>query len=346
MKDKIFHSLPSFNHTELQACSRVLKKNYIASGPENKKLAKSLCKRYKRKYAIPVSSGSNALFLALMVLKKNHKNVLLPSYVCSALLNSVYQAGLNPVIVDTPLDGIFMTNTKKLVIPKKSIIIYPQMFGIIKKINYDTSIPTIEDCAMSLGDRALAQGDISIMSMYATKMMTSGHGGVLFTDKKEIFDECKDLLNYDNRETFRQRYNMELSDLSASVANAQLKKLNSFIKKRKSLCTMYDTLISKKCPQILACKNGLSIKYAKDTPFRYWVKVRNIDECITYMGDHNIEVKRPVYKPLHQYLNLKDSNFANATASFNSILSLPLYPDLKKSDINKVVSTLCEIAKF
>ena len=349
MKGRIYHSLPSFSHTELQACSRVLKSNYIASGPENKKLISSLCKRYKRKYAVLVSSGANALFLALTILKNKNKNVILPSYVCSALLNSVFQAGLKPIVVDTPLDGIFMANTDKKLnqfsIPKNSIIIYPQMFGIVKKINYNKTVPIIEDCAMSLGNSSLAQGDISIMSMYATKMITSGQGGALLTDKEEIFNEINDLLNYDNRDTFRPRYNMALSDLSAAIANAQLNKLDSFIKKRKILCSLYDDLISKKCPQILAHKKGLAIKYIKEAPFRYWVKVTNIDECIAFMEKHNIEVKRPVYKPLHRYLNLKDENYPHATAAYESILSLPLYPGLNKTQVNKVVTTLCQIAK-
>ena len=349
MTSKIFHSLPSFSKEEERACARVLKSHYIASGPENKKLVNSLCKRYKRKHAVLVSSGAAALFLALNILKKKHQNVILPSYVCSALLNSVLQSGLKPKVVDTPLDGIFAGNKKENIGFKfnveKDLLIYPQMFGIIKNITFPSSLKVIEDCAMSLGSNSLRQGDISIMSMYATKMMTSGQGGALLMDNSDAYEECLDLLNYDNRDSYRLRYNYSLSDLSAAVANVQLKKLPSFIEKRKKLCVAYDKEFLKKMPNLLVSKKGFMQKYKKDAPFRYWVHVSNVEACIDYMASNGIEAKRPVYQPLHRYLNLKDKDYPNAVKSFNRILSLPLYPDLKVNQIKQIVDSLTKVAK-
>jgi dTDP-4-amino-4,6-dideoxygalactose transaminase len=344
VKNKIFHSLPSLGDAEVKACAKVLKSNYIASGPENKKLAKSLCERYQRKYAILVSSGASALFLTLKILKKKNKYVILPSYVCSALLNAVNQAGLKPIIADTPVDGIFMNNSTnalaKKVNLKNSIILYPQMFGVIKKLNFPKNIPLIEDCAMSLGSNALSQGDVSIMSMYATKMMTSGQGGAILTDKIEIYEELSDILSYDNRDIYKQRYNYALSDLNAAIANVQLQKLDGFIKKRLSLCEYYDDLITKNIPEALAFKGGFLKKYTKDAPFRYWIKIKNVTETIQHLSYESIEVKKPVYKPLHEYLNLDSTLYPYATKSHNKILSLPLYPDLKRTQVKKVVEQL------
>lgn len=338
------HSKPTFLKSDFQTCQKVIESHYLAKGPQNKDLEEYLCQRYQRKYCHLVSSGANALFLALHVLKKDFKKVTLPSYVCAALLNSANMANYQTDIIDTSKDSLFMDPNKSLK-SDKELIIYPQMFGCVQKLNFKKNKTIIEDCAMTLGKTALKQGLISITSFYATKMITSGQGGALLTDDKYIHEELKDITTYDNQEHYRQRFNFDLSDLNAALLKNQFKHLDSFIDKRRRLTSYYDSYIKKYNANLLAYPEGISSQFEDAAPFRYWILCKNIDESIDKLSKTGIECKRPVFKPLHRYMNKPDKNYPNTVFSQKYILSLPLYPGLNKSDINFITKQVTNISK-
>lgn len=340
MNQPLHHSRPTLGQQELDALSQVIQSHYLAKGKLTQKFEETLEERYSRKHVIFVSNGMAALHLSLHALGVDkNSQVALPSYVCTALLNAIHLCGAQPVITDTEHRGFLMNPDLSDI--KHQTIIYPQLFGAQTKLSSPKNALLIEDCAMSMGPEALSQGVISIASFYATKMITTGQGGAIFTDNEQLADLLRDLIDYDNREDYKPRFNYAPTDLSAALGLSQLERLDGLLEQRKNLAMLYDEQIQKNCPELLAQPGGLS----QDYPylFRYWVKSKQKTKLQEYLASLSIESKSPVYKPLHQYLGLKDEAYPNASEAQRKILSLPFYPGLNKQDIQRVVEAL---AKF
>jgi len=335
----IQHSSPSIGKEELRACQEVLESGYLASGPQTREFEGELADRYGRRYAVLTSSGFSALHLALLVLGvKAGDQVVLPSYCCTALLNAVNLIGAKAVIVDTPYLGIAMDGTKAI---ENSVNLVPQMFGVIQNLEGFDRKNLIEDGAMSLGPGALRQGRVAISSFYATKMMTTGQGGVLLTDEDDLAEEARDLIAYDNRPDYRLRFNYAPTDLGSALGRVQLGRLSEFLDRRQALAEIYDEAFKSKAPQILASEQGLS--GLGPGLFRYWVRVKDPLGLAVQLKDREIEAKSPVYRPLHRYLGLDDVDFPYASDSQESILSLPFHPDLGDKDQEKVIESLLSL---
>jgi len=334
---KLHHSQPSLDNSDLTLLSEVLSSKYIAKGIKTKEFEEALSERFQRTHAIFVSSGMAALHLSLVALGiKNGDQVTLPSYVCTALLNATHLCQAKPDIVDTTHQDFLLDPKLKFLSSQSKAIIYPQLFGAQTDIEEVPQCPIIEDCAMSLGPNALKQGSLAITSFYATKMITTGQGGAILTDDDSLAEEVRDLINYDNRENYRLRFNYAPTDIAAALGLSQLKKLDQLLEKRRQITLYYD----KKLQELLS-PNGLG----QDYPglFRYWIRSEEKNALIEYLSQHNIEAKAPVFKPLHQYLSLKDIDFPHSTKAFNTFVSIPFYPDLKEQDIDRVVE---KIASF
>ena len=110
----------------------------------------------------------------------------------------------------------------------------------ITKIAKKYKLKIIEDCAQAHGTKYFGKkvgtfGEISCFSFYATKHMTTGEGGILCTDDKNIHDFCKSFRNHGmkDRDThFQLGYNYRMSELNAAIGRVQLKKLNKINKQR------------------------------------------------------------------------------------------------------------------
>lgn len=142
--------------------------------------------------AIAVESGTSAIHLALLALGvKKGDRVILPTYVCSAVLNAVSYTGATPVIADTSSKD-FNTScqeVKQKITNKTAALIIPHMNGIPADIQdlLDLGVPVIEDCAQSIGAKIDGKktgtlGDIAIFSFYATKS-SQLQKGVQYTQK-------------------------------------------------------------------------------------------------------------------------------------------------------------------
>ena len=343
MSQPIYHSRPYLGEEESQACESVIRSKYLASGLQTKSFEAELAQRFKRQHVIAVSSGMSALHLALHALGCSEKHqVLCPSYVCTALLNAIGLTRAQVKLLDDQKQ-LPLLQTEGLELKADQFLIAPQMFGLVTSLAGLPKDHLIEDCAMTLGPSALQQGIVSTTSFYATKMMTTAQGGALFTDDDGLAEELRDLISYDNRSDYRQRFNYAPNDLSCAIGRVQLKRLDEFIGRRDHIAKTYDELLKERAPQLLAHPNGLSTQ--GQGLFRYWVKVGNLDECVAHLKLSNIEAKRPVYRPLHRYLHQAPESFPNAERHQNEILSLPFYPALEDRDLNTVIDSLLQIAE-
>src|SRR3989338_7244123 len=248
------HSKPTLTKEDLSAVSRVINSGYISQGEAVKSFESELAEYIGVKGGAAVSSGTSAIHLSLIALGvKEEDDVAMPTYVCPALLNAINYIGANPLLIDINPDtyNISTADLKKKLTKKTRAVIVPHIFGLpadIKDI-LNFGIPVIEDCAQSVGavyngKKVGSFGHCAIFSFYATKVMTTGEGGMVVSNSDKILEKIRDLREYDHKPNYIVRYNYKMTDLQAALGISQLKRLDSFISKRRTIAGSYNKRFS------------------------------------------------------------------------------------------------------
>ncbi len=335
------HSRPAIGKEEIEAISKVIRSNMLAQGTEVKNFEEKMCQFIGATHAAAVSSGSAALFLVLKALNIGPGDkVALPAFVCTAPLNSIFQAGAEPLLVDIGIESynISIKDLMKKINRKTKAIILPHMFGLPAEIEevLNIGIPVIEDCAMSLGATYKEKmtgsfGIASIFSFYATKVITTGEGGMVLSNSAELIDRIKNSRSYDEREEYMVRYNYKMTDFQAAIGQVQLTRLPEFINRRREIAAIYNkefSLINVILPVEYDYKNSIYFRYVIRKP-------KNALQIIHTLRKKGIMTRRPVFKPLNRYLNL--TNFPNTERAYKESISIPLYPSLSDVEIKTII---------
>jgi len=293
-----------------------------------------------QKYAVGVSSGTAALHLVLIAMGVGPADeVIIPSYVCTALLNAVQYVGARPILadIDPETHNIDPTDVKKRMTRRTKAMIVPHMFGLAADLDrlIALGVPIIEDCAHAVGGTYAGKpvgtfGHAAIFSFYATKVMTTGEGGMVVSGSTRLIERIKDLREYDEKHEYKIRYNYKMTDIQAALGLAQLAKLETFIQRRRRIARKYSRFL-KEYDLKLPCADPGHIY------FRYIVGLKSDSAAvIQQLQERGIISARPVYKPLHQYLKLK--GYPHTTRTWRNSVSLPIYPGLTRSDVDRVLS--------
>ena len=337
-REIIPHSRPSLDDEETRALQNVLTSGQIAQGPQIENFEEELGSFHGLLPGVATSSGTAALHLALLSLGVGPGDeVLLPSYVCSAPLHAAYHSGATPVLVDVdPTTGnMDPDDLKKRLTSKSKAIIAVHLFGLPTDIDeiLAPGLPVIEDCAQSLGANLKGQmlgtmGAISISSFFATKLITTGEGGMLLSRDPDLLARARDLREYDKRESFSPRFNYKMTDLQAALGRSQLEKLEIFLGQREELARVYnEQLATLPCTLPLAQEGRIYCRYV--------VSIQgDITELTQKLLKMGMEVAKPVYRPLHRYFDLED--YPGAEMAWNSHVSLPIHPSLTSQDVQRV----------
>lgn len=344
----IKHNSPHIKKKYLSSVNRCFLSNKLTTGGEIKKVERFFTKTYYRSgYACLTSSGTAALFLAIKSLsnKKNHK-ILIPSYACSALLNAIYLSGNKPVIEDVNLNDFKLNEKKKN--SNIDIIVVLNIFGSdpnlkeLKKKYPNAKI--ILDACHSTGKKILKNdvsflSDIVIHSFYSTKIVTSGHGGLVWSKNNKYINYCKDFINFDERNSYKKRFNFLLSDFQASLLLQQLKDLDKIRNFRKRIFISY----LESLPNDLQMFSDYNLK--KDIIYRAILIFKNKilrNKFLKYMKKNNIECKIPImkYELLHNYLKLNKNKFLNSEKITDTTISLPIHYNLTQKNVKKICSII------
>lgn len=339
----ITHSKVVLDEEDISSVIKVLRSGLLVQGKIVSSLEEKFASFIGVNHAVALSSGTAALHLSLLSLGAGDgSEVIMPSYVCTALLNAVYYVRATPVLVDIDPDtyNIKFENIEKALTTKTKAIIVPHMFGLPADIDSITSlgIPVIEDCAHSIGakfkDRyAGSFGVISILSFYATKMLGAGEGGMAFSDDPTLVEIIRDLRDYDEKEKYTVRYNYKLTDMQAALAECQLKKLSTFIEERRQIARIYNKELERIGHRLPFIPEERDHVY-----YRYVMLLEAPVKFMRGMGRRGIECKRPVFKPLHRYLAL--SGYPVTDEVWEKAVSIPIYPSLNREDIYLIVNAI------
>lgn len=341
------HSRPTLGEEEVQAVAEVIRSGHIAQRDVVRKLEQAVAAKVGAPHAVATSSGTAALHLALRVLGVGvGDEVIIPSYVCSALLNAVRYVGAEPIIadIDRRSGNMDPDDASRRISNRTKAAIVPHMFGLPAEMDafLKLGIPVIEDCAQTIGTTSKGRpvgslGHLSICSFYATKVLTTGEGGMVISGSAELMEKIRDLNEYDNKNDAIVRHNYKMTDMQAAMGLMQLQRLHRFISRRKEIAEKYrkslETIVFDLPP------NNEEHIY-----FRFIIDVgKEVDRWIDHMGKENIAVARPVYRPLHILLGLE--GYPVTEFAWKSLVSLPIYPSLSDEEIDRIVKVAVSIGR-
>ncbi len=335
MRKRVPHSRPVIGPEDERAVLRVLRGGQLGGGAEVGAFESALERFAGGGRATAVHTGSAALHLALLGLGvRPGDRVLLPTYVCAAVLNAVRYCGAEGVLadVDPATANLDPDDVRRRLRARTAAMIVPHMFGRPAPVAdlLRLGVPVIEDCAMALGADVGRRGAAAVYSFYATKLIATGHGGAVLANERGIAGRIRDLVEYDNRDVYRVRHNYRMSALCAALGRSQLARLPDFIKRRRRIAEYYcETLALGEAP-------------AGHVFYRFLVKAGPVDRFVRFMASRGVECKRPVYRPLHRTLGRRAGEFPGAEELHRSWASLPIHPGLRDGERNRVARAVLE----
>lgn len=355
LKNKIIHNKPFLGIEEANIAASIIESGWIAQGSKTKEFEDNICDYLyiKDNHAVAVSSGTAALFISLQILNlPKYSEVIIPSYVCSALLNAIYMADLTPVLVDVnPIDfNIDINIIESKLSTKTKAIIIPHIYGMPVDVEAFNSfkqkgIFIIEDCATAIGakigdDYVGTLGDVAIFSFYASKFITCGNGGMIVSKNLDLVSKARDYRDFDGVENYYKRFNFQITDIQSAIGTEQLKKIDGFIERRKDFAQQYSDLCNKKGWDHQRPLH----RDMHPNNYRFVVKLgkREILDLKKYLLKENIDSIIPIekFELLHNYLKLDSNNYLNSELLSETTLSIPVYPALLAFEFNYIIEVL------
>jgi dTDP-4-amino-4,6-dideoxygalactose transaminase len=348
---RIAHNRPLVTDDDRRAVDEVLRSGWIAHGPEVAALERDFDDMYERGGSCAVSSGTAALFVTLRALGVGSGDrVAVPTYSCSALLNAVFMAGAEPLVVDVlPADfNLDPTSLERMAgrVGRPAVTVAAHCYGAPANVADIAAVgpKVIEDCCQSLGGivagRPLGdQGEAAVFSFYATKIVTCGHGGLLRDPGGAVAVAARDFRDFDVRPDYRPRFNLYLTDFQAAMARSQLRRLASIAERRRYIAARYTEVL----PSFVHVDPGVA--QPGRLVYRFVITLPDAagrETLRRHLADRGISTIVPVerFELLHRYLGLDPAGFPVAEALVDTTLSLPVYPGLTDAEVQCVCDAL------
>jgi dTDP-4-amino-4,6-dideoxygalactose transaminase len=336
---KIHHSKPFLEASDKSSVCNVIDKAFLSYGETSKLFSTKIASTLNKKYAIATQSGTDALTASIYALNlKKGDKIIVPAYVCSALLDAIAANDCIPIPVDISKKSLGI-NIDLVNEQQKNVaaVIGAHMFGIPSPLYKIKHINLIEDCAQTLNvsidnHKVGSMGQISVCSFYATKLLTTGHGGAVASDNIEIYEKLLKNFNHDKNNNWEQHRHFLMSDFNASLGIVQIDKLDRMIIIRNEIASRFRKAL------------GENDKIISNNAYSRFIveSLIGIDELLNKFNISGIEAKRPIYLPIYKYLNIDCKNFPNTQWAYNHIISIPLYPSMTELEIEYIETFLRE----
>ena len=357
------------------AIDEVVESTRYIMGPKVTELEETIAEYSDVKYGVGLSSGTDALLIALMALDvKAGDLVITTPYSFFATAGTVARLNATPVFID--IDSKSYNLDPKLVqkwfdenpneIEKVKAIIPVHLYGqcadmdAILEIANKFDIPVIEDAAQAIGSKypsksglkkAGSMGTIGCFSFFPSKNLgCMGDGGMVVTDDEKIYEKLVKLRNHGSAPKYYHALiggNFRLDAIQAAILNVKIKYLNDWHKGRQENAKYYDENLNVdglvKPEAICEQKNHIYNQYILSVP----EKREELREFLKEAGIGN-EVYYPV--PFHeqecfQYLGYKTGDFPNSEYAAKHTIAIPIYPELTTEMQDYVISKIKEFFK-
>jgi perosamine synthetase len=361
-------SKPAIGREEIDAVVGVLKTGNLSQGPLVKELEERFANFCGSRYAIALNNGTATLHTALHALGVGRDDeVVTTPFTFVATANAILMQGAKPVFCDIE-EKTFNIDPAQLEshISKKTRAIMPvDLFGhiydveAIGRIARQHLLPIVEDAAQSVaasyrGKKAGNVAEIASFSLYATKNMTAGVGGLLTTDDEKVMKKCKLFRHHGQDESavydYKEfGYNYRMLDMTAAIALEQLKKIEGLTEKRR--------LNAKYLNEGLRDIEGIILPVEREgyrhVYHQYTIRIAkdyklSRDAFIACLGAKGIQCKIYYPKPLHLFPHLmtygyKKGDFPVAERLAGEVVSLPVHPLVTKEEIQWIVDCVRSI---
>jgi dTDP-4-amino-4,6-dideoxygalactose transaminase len=304
------------------------------------------------KYCIGVANGLEALQISLMALGIGKGDeVITVSNTAVATVLAISNTGAKPVFVDIDENYLMdVTEIEEQITKKTKAILPVHLFGqmadmnLLRRIAKKHNLKIVEDAcqahgAMQNGKKAGSMADIGCFSFYPTKNLGAyGDGGAIVTNSKEIYENCKMLRNYGQKNRYVHEIkglNSRLDEVQAAILNLKLKHLDSFVEKRNILAALY----SENLKNIKQIKLPKTLKNNYHSFHLYAILTENRDKLMSFLLENGIQslIHYPI--PVHKQNCYKEFGMVSLpkTEKYSkNILSLPINPFLSKKEIETV----------
>ncbi len=368
MTDKrIYLSPPNVGDFEKELLASSLESGWVAPvGPSLNAFEAELEKYYPQKSVIALNSGTSALHLALILAGVGDGDqILVSSFTFAACANVVLYERAIPIFLDSEektwnLDPelLFSYLKSAQTIPKAVIVTHlygmPAQIQEIKSICEKYGVVLIEDAAESLGSKIDQQsvgafGEYGVVSFNGNKIVTTSGGGALVC---ESIDRERGIhlatqansgkYGYDHQEA---GFNYRLSNILAGLGLAQMKRLESFVEKKRAVFDHYKTSLSNDFYFLEEPPDYFSNRWLTTCLLNH--EERSVEDLIAFLDDRNIE-SRLLWKPLHLHRAYSSAEFLGSgvcESIFEKGICLPSGTGLTDRQQNYVISSIQEWIK-
>lgn len=352
-------SKPLIGEAEKNAVMEVLDSGMLAQGPRTALFEEKFAATCGTRYAIATSCGTTALHIALLAhnIGKGDEVITTP-FTFQASTNSILFTGATPVFVDIEENtfNIDPTLIEKAITPRTKAIMPVHLYGhpcdmdAILDIAKRRNLIVIEDAAQAVGaefkGKRTGSFGTGCFSLYATKNVMSGEGGMITTDDDDIAQRCKMIRNHGMQKRYYHEmlgFNFRMTDLHAAIGVVQLEKLDEFTAKRQANAAYMNAGIK----SVITPKTKEDCKHVWH---QYTIRIvggqaqdgSTRDAAVKQLNDAGVGtgIFYPIPAHKHAYLRaygVEEVCLPVTDRLVNEVISLPVHPQLSQDDLATIV---------
>jgi dTDP-4-amino-4,6-dideoxygalactose transaminase len=373
--------MPDIGEDEIQAVVETLRSGWLTTGLKTKQFEQDFSAYIGTPHAVALNSCTAALHLALDAVGiKASDEVLVPTMTFTATAEVVHYLGARPVLIDCQPDTLNIDpqamekaiNTKTKAVMPVDFAGQPCDYNPILDVARKHDLRVIEDAAHALparhqGAMVGTLSDITCFSFYATKTITTGEGGMATTANPEWAERMRMMsLHGISKDAWKRYtasgswyyeveypgYKYNLTDLAAALGLVQLKRAEEFYQARKRIAGLYDAGFADVAEirrpvvrddvqhawHLYVIQLDLERLRIGRNEFIEALKQENIGTSVHFIPLH----LHPFYRDTFGY---QPADFPQASAVFERIISLPIYPNMTEGNVRDVIAAVRTLAK-